>query len=90
MRHEQIRQLLTAQPFRPFTVHLPEGRAVEVVHHDFALLSPDGRTLNVYDRDGVLNLIDVMLIASIYIGPPPAPQVAPSNTIPTNNGPNNP
>ena len=57
MRHEQIRQLLTAQPFRQFTIHLPEGRAVPVTHHDFALVSPDGRTLVVYDHDGVADII---------------------------------
>jgi hypothetical protein len=90
MRHEQIRQLLTAQPFRPFTIHLPEGRTVDVVHHDFALVSPDGRTLVVYDSDAVANIIDIMLIASIYLGPPAAPPAAESNTIPINNGPNNP
>jgi hypothetical protein len=77
MRHEQIRQLLTAQPFRPFTIFLPEGRIVEVFHHDFALLSPDGRTLVVSDRDGVMNIIDVMLITSVEIGPP-APIPAPA------------
>jgi hypothetical protein len=87
MRHEQIRQLLTAQPFRPFTIHLPEGRAVPVNHHDFALVSPDGRTLVVYDRDSVADIIDVMLIASIHLDPPPAPPAAASNTIPTTNGP---
>lgn len=85
MRHEQIRQLLRAQPFRPFTIHLPEGRTVEVFHYDFALLSPDGRTLVVSDREGVMNIIDVMLIASIYLGAPPV-QADSSNDIPITNG----
>jgi hypothetical protein len=87
MRHEQIRTLLRDQPFRPFTIHLPEGRAVPVAHHDFALLSPDGRTLVAYDPHGSMNVIDVMLIASIHVGPPAAPPVAPSDSIPTTNGP---
>ena len=47
MRHEQIRQLLRAQPFQPFTIHLPEGRAVPVIHHDFALVSPDALGLEM-------------------------------------------
>ncbi|MCI0702465.1 MAG: hypothetical protein L0241_15385 [Planctomycetia bacterium] len=87
MRHEQIRELLQAKPFRPFTIHLPEGRAVPVTHHDFALVSPDGRTLVAYDQDGTMNIVDVMLIASIHLGPPPAPPTTPSSTIPTTNGP---
>ena len=71
MHREQLRGLMTAQPFRPFTVHLPEGRQVQVVHHDFALLSPDGRTLLAYGPDSSFNMIDVMLIASVEVGPPP-------------------
>ena len=67
MRTEQLRDLLRAQPFRPFTIHLPEGRAVQVVHHDFALLSPDGRTLVAYGPDSSFDVIDVMLIARIQV-----------------------
>jgi hypothetical protein len=74
MHREQIRELLRAQPFRSFTIHLPEGRQVKVVQHDFALLSPDGRTLLAYGPDNSFNMIDVMLIASIEVGPlPPSP-----------------
>jgi hypothetical protein len=72
MHREQIRELLRDQPFRSFTIHLPEGRQVNVVHHDFALLSPDGRTLLAYGPDSSFNMIDVMLIASIEVGPLPS------------------
>lgn len=44
---------------------------MQVAHHDFALLSPDGRTLLAYGPDSSFNMIDVMLIASIEVGPPP-------------------
>jgi len=73
MHRNELRKLLKAQPFQPFTVHLPEGRQVHVFHHDFALLSPDGRTLVAYGTDPGVNIIDVMLISSIEIGPSPAP-----------------
>ena len=81
MRTEEMRNLLRAQPFRPFTIHMPEGPTVQVVHHDFALLSPDGRTLIAYSPDNSFNMIDVMLIASVEVGPPPA--AAPANGPPT-------
>jgi hypothetical protein len=71
MKRHELRDLLRAQPFRPFTIHLPEGRSVNVVHHDFALLSPDGRTLLAYGADNSFNMIDVVLIASVEVGPPP-------------------
>jgi hypothetical protein len=80
MQREQIRDLMRAQPFRPFTIHLPEGRQVQVTHYDFALLSPDSRTLLSYGPDNTFNMIDVMLIASIEVGPPPpAPKPVDAN-----------
>lgn len=82
MDHKEIRKLLTARPFQAFTVHLPEGRSVTVAHHDFAIISPDGRTLLAYETNSACNMIDVDLIASVEVGPPTtAQQVA----TPTNN-----
>jgi hypothetical protein len=73
MQKHEIKDLLRAQPFRPFKIHLPEGRSVDVVHHDFTLLSPDGRTLLAYGPDNSFNMIDVMHITSIEFGPPAQP-----------------
>jgi hypothetical protein len=70
MRADELRKLLLGRPFRSFDVYLPEGRQVRVIHHGFALLSPDGRTLFAYEPDNSYNLIDLMLIASIYVGLP--------------------
>jgi len=67
MKHEKIRELIRNQPFKPFSVYLPEGREVRIWHHDFARLSPEGRTLVVFDKNGGMDLIDVMLISSIRI-----------------------
>jgi hypothetical protein len=72
MKAEELRNLLRAQPFQPFVIHLPEGRQVRIAHHDFARLSPNGRTPVAYDADESFNVIDVLLIASIEVGPPPA------------------
>ena len=74
MHRDQLRELFRSQPFRPFTIHLPEGRSVHVSHHDFAGMSPDGRTLLAFGPDNSFNMIDTMLIASIEVGPPPAPK----------------
>ena len=83
MHVEEVRKLLRTRPFQPFTIHLPEGRSVEVTNADFALLSPNGRTLIAYDRDESFNLIDVMLITSIESGPPLA-SAQPSQPTPSN------
>ena len=86
MRLEQIRGLLTAQPFRPFMIHLAEGRAVPVLHRDFALLAPDGRTLFAYGADHSFDMIDVMLITSIHLDPLPQSPNGSNDPIPTSNG----
>jgi len=73
MRVEELRTLLKAREFRPFTLHTPDGAAVYVWHPDFALLSPDGRTLWVYQRDYSCEMLDVMLITRCSVPAAPAP-----------------
>jgi hypothetical protein len=79
MRIEEMRNLLKAQPFQPFVIHLPEGRTVPIARRDFALLSPNGRTLLAYEPDSSFNMIDVMLISSVQVGPPAASANGPAN-----------
>jgi hypothetical protein len=61
-RHEQFRNLAWAQPFRPFVMHLAEGREVPVHHPDFLATSPSGRTVVVYQPDHSLNIVDLSSI----------------------------
>lgn len=37
MRHEQIRQLVTAQPFRPITIFYRKDAVWRFFHHDFCV-----------------------------------------------------
>ncbi|HJZ90734.1 MAG TPA: hypothetical protein VKE40_07645 [Gemmataceae bacterium] len=77
MQRDELKTLIRARPFQPFTIHLPEGRHVPVVHHDFALLAPDGRTLWVYQSDRSCDMIDVMLIARIHLDAIPEAPIPP-------------
>jgi len=38
MRPEDIKELLHKQPFRPFRIHLSDGRAFDVRHPEFVLV----------------------------------------------------
>jgi hypothetical protein len=38
-----LRELLAADPFRPFVVCLTDGRKLRVDHPDFLLITPSGR-----------------------------------------------
>jgi hypothetical protein len=72
MRIEELRGLLKERPFRPFTVYTTVGTPLPVWQPDFALLSPDGRTLWLYQRDLSLDVLDVLLIPRFsYPAPPP-------------------
>ena len=65
MTSDDIRDMLRAKPFRPFQLNLADGDSVQVVHPDFAIISPNGETVVAYTRDNHMKMIDVMLIASI-------------------------
>ena len=42
MTIQQLRATLKAVPFRPFDVHMADGRSFHIRHPDFLLMSPSG------------------------------------------------
>jgi hypothetical protein len=69
MTIDRIRDVWRAQPFRPFTIHLADGRRIPVHHRDLLMPSPSGRTVVVYQLDDSLNIVDLLLATDIEIGP---------------------
>lgn len=67
MTAQEFRSVFEAMPFRPFTVHLADGRAVPVPHQEYALLSPTGRTLIVYQDDESFQVLDLMLATGVEV-----------------------
>jgi hypothetical protein len=70
MTIEQIRNVYNAQPFQPFTIHLADGRDVPVLHREFIMSVPSGRTLFVCQPDDTVNFIDLPLVSDLRIKPP--------------------
>ncbi|MFZ4731848.1 MAG: hypothetical protein ACOYK7_04835 [Pirellulales bacterium] len=70
MTVEQFREALRSRPFRPFTLHLADGRAVTVRHPEWALASPSGRTTVVMHPDDSMNIIDLLLVTDLEFGQP--------------------
>ena len=63
MHADELKQLLHASPFRPFTVFLASEKSFAVPHQDFALLTPQGRSLVVsHSEKEAVDLLDVALI----------------------------
>ena len=71
MNAAELKQLLHATPFRPFTVYLARDKAFAVPHTDFAALSPTGRTMIVFRKeDDAHDILDVPLIAGVEVQEP--------------------
>jgi len=64
---EQLIQVLDAQPFRRFRIHLADGRHLDVDHPDFLARSPGGRTAIVYGADETFEVIDLLLVTSLEV-----------------------
>jgi hypothetical protein len=59
-----------ANPFRPFTIHLADGRTLDVPHRDFVSLSPSGRIIIVYQPNDAFNVVDLYLVTDLEIKAP--------------------
>jgi hypothetical protein len=69
MKIEQIKDLLAAQPFRPFTIDLLNSSPANVQHKDYVWFLDDGRTLWVEAADGSAIMVDVLLVQSVRLSP---------------------
>ena len=69
MTIEQVRQFYSARSFRPFIMHLADGRQVAVQHPELLATAPSGRTVTVYQPDDTLNIVDLLLVTDLEIKP---------------------
>jgi hypothetical protein len=69
MTIEQLRDAYEAKPFRPFVLHLADGREIPVRHRDFIMAIPSGRTVSIYQPDDRMNIIDLLLVTDLEFRP---------------------
>lgn len=67
MTTEQFQNTLHQAPFRPFTIHMADGRAFHVSHPDFVARSPNGRTVIVFSSDEAYSVIDLLLVSELEV-----------------------
>lgn len=60
-------QQLRAVPFRPFTVHMADGRSFPVPHPDFLLMSPSGRMAFAFGQEDECSILDLLLMTEIEL-----------------------
>ena len=68
MTIQQLRAAHRAMPFRPFTVHMADGRSFHVPHPDFLFMSPTGRTVIICQEDEEFSILDLLLMTEIQTG----------------------
>ena len=71
MNIRELKDAYKAAPFQPFDIVLTNGRTVRVAHPEFMAFSPRGRTVVVYDEEG-LERINIPLIISLKVPERPA------------------
>lgn len=67
MRVSEIRETLRKQPFRPFRIHLADGREFPIDHVDFLLISRSERSIVVADLNGGYEIIDPVMVTSLSV-----------------------
>lgn len=65
MRGQELRRVAEASPFRPFRIHMANGKSVVVPHPEFVHVYPGGRMVTVFRSDQSVEIIDVMLVTSL-------------------------
>jgi hypothetical protein len=71
MTIEQLRTAYNSQPFRPFVIHVADGRGIPVHHREFMMTVPSGRTVIVVQPDDTTNIIDLLLVTDLELSPVP-------------------
>jgi hypothetical protein len=74
MTVDQLRAQLQAQPFTPFNIRLADGRSIPVLHPEYTIISPRGRTAIVYQPNDDCNIVDVQLVIDLELKPGTATQ----------------
>jgi hypothetical protein len=76
MTVEQLNNVHHAQPFRPFTIHMGDGRSFFAKHADFISRSPSGRTIIVHGDNDSFSVLDMLLITELEVHSPEKPKAA--------------
>lgn len=70
MSTSSIRKLVDAAPFRPFAIHLADGRSIQVHHREFIMISPADLDFVVYQPDGGIDMVATNLVTGLQLKAP--------------------
>lgn len=67
MTSEQLHKAHTARPFRPFTIHMGDGRSLLVSHPEFLAYAPGNRTAALFTLQDDMHILDLLLMTEIEV-----------------------
>ena len=67
MTIDRVLRAYRARPFIPFTIHFAGERSIRVPHPDFFAQPPDQRTVAVFDDNGDVHIIDLLLVSDLHV-----------------------
>lgn len=73
MTVQQLKNVHGTKPFRPFTVHMGDGRSFRVDHPEFLSHSQSGRTIVVHQPDESFSILDMLLVTELELHSPVQP-----------------
>jgi hypothetical protein len=66
MTTEAFRKHWATKPFRPFALHLADGRWLAVKHPEHVAVSQSGRTVSILDLEvDAFETVDLLLVTSL-------------------------
>jgi hypothetical protein len=70
MTTDRIKELLAANPFKPFEIHVADGDVLVVKHPELIWITPGGRTVFVArgpkEEDGIA-IVDLLLVTKLIV-----------------------
>jgi hypothetical protein len=69
MTIQQLRAAYKATPFRPFRIHVADGRTFPIPHPDILSMFPSGRTVIVYQDDDNFSVLDRLVMTELDMSP---------------------
>ena len=69
MKIEELRSLHQACPFRPFVIHMADGRTFSIPHNEFLAYDQDGGMLVALRNDHTFSILDLDLVTELELLP---------------------
>ena len=70
MTLELFANLLQANPFAPYSMHLADGRELKVTNPELVMIAGDSRSVSLFEPQRATEFIDLSLIVSVRVEDP--------------------